>query len=174
MSRKEARALGLKKYNTGKPCKRGHVADRWTSTAACAECCAAAALKWQAANPGEVRYRDRKWTKNNQEKVRAWRKALPRHSLDKNRRRAGEWQKNNSGRVNARNAKRRALKSQATPPWANQSLIGAIYERAHDLGLHVDHVIPLRHKLVCGLDVPFNLPLVTGGAKKKKGNHFRV
>ena len=38
VTRKEAQARGLKAYYTGKPCPRGHVAERRVSNAVCAEC----------------------------------------------------------------------------------------------------------------------------------------
>jgi len=38
VSRCEARAAGLKRYFTGKPCKHGHVAERWTARGVCYEC----------------------------------------------------------------------------------------------------------------------------------------
>lgn len=38
MEKKEAKALGLKKYNTGRKCKRGHQSDRWTSSGMCCDC----------------------------------------------------------------------------------------------------------------------------------------
>lgn len=34
----EARRLGLKLYRTGKPCRRGHIADRYTCDQSCAQC----------------------------------------------------------------------------------------------------------------------------------------
>ena len=34
----EARAMGLKKYFTGRPCKRGHLAERYVSDPNCIEC----------------------------------------------------------------------------------------------------------------------------------------
>jgi len=37
ITRKEARAKGLKRYFTGKPCKHGHVAERFVS-GPCVEC----------------------------------------------------------------------------------------------------------------------------------------
>ncbi len=36
--RDEARARGLKRYSTGEPCKRGHVAERYVSSNECVEC----------------------------------------------------------------------------------------------------------------------------------------
>ena len=38
ISRSEAKALGLKEYYTGKPCKHGHIAERYVSTRQCVEC----------------------------------------------------------------------------------------------------------------------------------------
>lgn len=38
ISRKEARALGLKRYFTGKPCPKGHISERIVHHADCLEC----------------------------------------------------------------------------------------------------------------------------------------
>jgi len=38
ISRKEAKAQGLKHYFTGKPCKHGHIAQRLTSKGICMDC----------------------------------------------------------------------------------------------------------------------------------------
>jgi hypothetical protein len=38
MKRAEARKLGLKHYNTGKPCKHGHFADKITNSGQCMRC----------------------------------------------------------------------------------------------------------------------------------------
>jgi hypothetical protein len=38
ISRAEAKAKGLKRYFTGKPCKHGHVAERQVFNATCVEC----------------------------------------------------------------------------------------------------------------------------------------
>lgn len=38
ISRKEAKALGLKRYFTGMPCKNGHVAERYMQSSNCVEC----------------------------------------------------------------------------------------------------------------------------------------
>lgn len=46
--RKEAKALGLKRYSPGYPCVNGHISDRWASTGDCIAC-------------DNKRYRDRYW-----------------------------------------------------------------------------------------------------------------
>ncbi len=38
ISRQEAKERGLPRFFTGKPCKRGHVAERWTSNTICVLC----------------------------------------------------------------------------------------------------------------------------------------
>jgi hypothetical protein len=37
-SQSKALLLGVPKYKTGKPCKHGHVGERWTLTGGCCQC----------------------------------------------------------------------------------------------------------------------------------------
>lgn len=55
VTRRTARAAGVKRYFTGKPCKYGHVAERFTSTGNCIACEGAPARKsykkdWESEN----------------------------------------------------------------------------------------------------------------------------
>jgi hypothetical protein len=54
-----------KKYFTGKPCKRGHVAERLVSTRGCVECQREAMRAWVAANPDKHRANGRAWKRRN-------------------------------------------------------------------------------------------------------------
>ena len=38
VSRAEAKEQGLKRYFTGKPCKRGHICESWVCDRACTDC----------------------------------------------------------------------------------------------------------------------------------------
>lgn len=66
----------------------------------------------------------------------------------------------------------------ATPAWADSAAIRAIYKTARDATFragiphHVDHVIPLRHDLVCGLHVETNLAVITSSANQRKSNNW--
>lgn len=74
------------------------------------------------------------------------------------------------------NARRRARKYQATPQWANKFFIQEIYDlaqrRSKMLGFkwHVDHIVPLKSELVCGLHVENNLQVIPGVLNISKFN----
>jgi len=55
ISRDEARALGLKRYFTGKPCKHGHVAERHVASRKCRECHRERTRRYRAADPERAR-----------------------------------------------------------------------------------------------------------------------
>ena len=72
--------------------------------------------------------------------------------------------------------KLKTIKKQATPLWANGKEISSIYWQAHLLrtkemkDVHVDHIVPLRSKYVCGLHVQNNLRIVEAVENRKKSN----
>lgn len=105
---------------------------------------------------------------------------------DKNHRtkanaRLKKWKKNNPEKVVADTALRRARKMKATPSWLTveqKDAISAFYDHAHDCKVtsgqqyHVDHIVPLKGKNVCGLHVPWNLQVLPDDVNMKKNNQF--
>jgi hypothetical protein len=87
-----------------------------------------------------------------------------------------EYYRANPHLKNVNTAKRRAQKLQATPPWADTAAIKAIYEQASFMSKvlgekqHVDHIIPLQGKKVCGLHVAANLQILSATDNLKKSN----
>lgn len=75
---------------------------------------------------------------------------------------------------------RQTRKQQATPLWADLEVIKDFYKEASNLSKHtgtkwhVDHQIPLKHPLVCGLHNEFNLRVITCDENQSKGNRFEV
>ena len=67
-------------------------------------------------------------------------------------------------------AKRRAAKLQSTPKWANLDKIKNIYDNC-PIGYHVDHIIPLQGKYICGLHVENNLQYLTASENASKKNY---
>ena len=66
-------------------------------------------------------------------------------------------------------AKRRAKKLNATPPWVDMAEIKKIYDNCPP-GYHVDHIIPLNHPLISGLHVPWNLQYLPALENIRKNN----
>ena len=67
----------------------------------------------------------------------------------------------------------------ATPPWITEEQIAemaAIYEAANnadsDNPQHVDHIVPLKNPLVCGLHVPWNLQILPEKENLHKSNKW--
>jgi len=61
----------------------------------------------------------------------------------------------------------------ATPKWANIEKIKFIYMNCPK-GMHVDHIIPINNRLVCGLHVETNLQYLTAFENLSKGNKFNI
>lgn len=75
---------------------------------------------------------------------------------------------------NAYRSSRRSYLRTATPPWADKAKIRRIYELCAKITLetgvehHVDHIVPLRGKKVCGLHTHENLQVLPGAHNRKK------
>jgi hypothetical protein len=108
------------------------------------------------------------------------RKASRKVWLDANRdevrRKAREYAKTNPDVLNRNTRARVARKLQATPAWANKFFIDEAYalaklrEKVCGGKWHVDHIVPLRSKLVCGLHVEHNLRVVRAEENWAKNN----
>jgi 5-methylcytosine-specific restriction endonuclease McrA len=75
---------------------------------------------------------------------------------------------------------RKALHKKITPSWANLDAIRQVYIESKLLttttGIPhvVDHIIPRKHPLVCGLHNEFNLQILTRKDNSKKSNRFVI
>lgn len=64
----------------------------------------------------------------------------------------------------------------ATPRWVDRSALREIYESRDEITgrtgeeHHVDHIVPIRHPLVCGLHVPWNLQVIPANENIRKQN----
>jgi len=76
-------------------------------------------------------------------------------------------------KLNYYQSKRRLIMKTQCPKWANLEKIKQIYLNC-PIGYHVDHIIPLNNKNVCGLHVEYNLQYLTAKENIKKSNKFDV
>lgn len=81
---------------------------------------------------------------------------------------------------NARSLLRQKYIRQATPVWADRKAIEQIYERAQVMSerdgvqYHVDHIVPLRGRLVCGFHIAENLQIIPARKNLMKSNSVGV
>ena len=91
------------------------------------------------------------------------------------------WSKTNRGTANAISKNYKLKKINATPAWLSESQLLHIkckYQLAAMLNIHgveawhVDHIVPIRGKDVCGLHVPWNLRVIPAKENMTKGNRI--
>jgi hypothetical protein len=112
----------------------------------------------------------------NKEKILPFKQAWKERNREQVREANRTYQKAAKSLINARTAKRRALKKNATPAWADAGKMKEFYFAADFLGMvtgewyHVDHIVPLQSKLVRGLHCEENFQVLPGIENWKKGN----
>jgi hypothetical protein len=157
ITRQEAKQRSISKYFTGQPCKRGHIAERFSSSALCVDCASihnrkaykrrganhitlvrSRTIKQEQLNPGFQATRMMKWRKTNRSK---W---LADRTFQENKRR------------------------NKIPRWANKNKIKELYlqcavlNETSEIKYEVHHIIPLVEcSDVCGLHCEDNLIIVT-------------
>lgn len=127
-------------------------------------------LAYREANPEKVHAANAAWQKSSRGKLIL--------NTDKYRAHKEKWRIANLDVHSAREGRRRAAKVQATPAWANDFILKEAYHLAKLRSLvfgfkwHVDHIVPLKSKIVCGLHCEANLRVIPGAANIAKGNRY--
>lgn len=126
--------------------------------------------KYSEAHRTESRKKALEWYYKNIEKAKKANKAY-----------AYLWVRANKDKNCAKANKYRASKLKATPPWLTKEDLKQIsieYSLAQWTSevmkseYHVDHIVPLKGKQVCGLHVPWNLQVIPALVNKQKGNRL--
>lgn len=159
------------------------------------------AAKWRANNRDHVRMKLSEWKAANPEKVAAHReteKGKGPKNPEKRKAYLKEWQVNNRDKVVAKSrrwqqrhpekavaavTKRRIAKRQANASWdleLTNFVTNEAYElirlrrKATGIDWHVDHILPLAGKEVCGLHVWNNLQVIPAVINLRKSNRLEV
>lgn len=168
-ARAMAKATGLTRYYTGKPCRYGHTTERLVRNGACVECSKIHQSKCYAKDPSRRKRYRKAWEERNREFVAA----------KKRDQRKAHYRRNKATYRAAATARKLHIK-RATPVWADLSAIKEVYIVAARLTeqtgiLHdVDHIIPLRGKLVWGLHIAENLQPMVASENRSKSNRFSI
>jgi hypothetical protein len=125
----------------------------------------------------------RRWNEENSEKNKEAKRLWYLKNSDRQRALHRKWSRENPDQVSANSADRRAAKAARTPPWLTsrqcteiQSYYALAAARSKELGrkMHVDHIVPLKGKLVSGLHVPWNLQVIPAEENLSKGNRLNL
>lgn len=137
---------------------------------------------WYQDNKEQAKKTSVEWALKNPEKYRAtlaksskkWRENHP----DRMRASKQNWGKNNPDVCREYGRRRYASKANAIPGWANRDAILLIYEQARKMEMatgvkhHVDHAVPLRSQIVCGLHCEHNLQVMEATKNMSKHNRY--
>lgn len=155
------------KTHHGLPCRRCGGTLRYNKKpAACVPCTIASVRRWQAKNRAKMYEATKRWSDGNP-------KAIAKVKA--------RWRAGNRAQLQAAKALRKASLLQRTPKWLtsdDRAEMRAIYRfalrmrRMTGRSWHVDHIVPLRGKDVCGLHVPWNLRVIPARMNLQKGNRF--
>lgn len=197
--REKAIAAGASRYFTGKPCLRGHLSERFVRNYECVACKVLADAAYQKANSAKLSLAAKRWKEKQDPAVlKEYASRYYRRHKEKCHAASNKWTRENVYRVKAAIAanaearrasakkykkanphvstasfnRRRARLLRAIPPWADHHEIKRIYEEAATAGMHVDHIVPLLGKNVCGLHVQNNLRPLMPVENMKKGNRL--
>lgn len=121
-----------------------------------------AKMAWKRRNPDFVREDGNRYQRENPAKRNA------NHS---------RWCRKNPAKVNAYSKKRKAAKRRATVPWSIDFFVQEAYDLARRRTIatgcrwEVDHIVPLRSKLVCGLHAHTNVRVIPAAENYAKRNY---
>lgn len=185
ITRKEAILLNFKYYFTGIPCKYGHIDKKSVSKSYCNSCLNQSIKKWQANNRDKVNNIIKKYKNTEKGKLKIKERNLKNKEINKLKRKEYKlrnkekikiynhnYNKDNKQLVNFKTQRYRARKKKALPKWADIVKIKKIYLNCPE-GYEVDHIIPIKGKLICGLHVHNNLQYLIASENRSKGNNFQ-
>jgi hypothetical protein len=134
--------------------------------------------EWRLKKKDQVKEYQKGWRTENRSHKSEYAKKYWEKNSGSQRERHKFWIKSNREKVNIYARSKKARKLKAIPKWADRKAINEVYRRARELekqdGIkrHVDHIIPLQGRNVCGLHVENNLRIITATENLKK--HIRL
>lgn len=149
----------------------------------CKECVRQYDAAHRLANKDRLQEFDRKRYAENSERKKEMARAYYRSNAERIRaydkaRKPGRYRAARAAYASYGAARRASIES-ATPCWADAARIKEIYEfaqefREHGFDVHVDHIVPLKAKIACGLHVAENLRVCLASVNLQKWNSYEL
>jgi hypothetical protein len=164
-----------------KICSKCKVNAKKEAQSYCVDCISTYQKERYLAKKEEIIKKQKEYISKNKNSILLKNKIYKSKNADKCKQLTKDWKRNNFHKVLSFNAKRRANLRNAIPTWLSDNDIWMI-EQAYDIAQkrnqvfsfkwHVDHVIPLKGKTVCGLHTPYNLQVIPAKDNLIKANDF--
>ena len=142
----------------------------------CKACLSARAVAWAKAHPDKRAEHRKRWRDNNLELAREIEKRSYEDNREQRLQSKREYAAANRPRYVHYTQKRKIAQGRATPNWADHAAIIQIYEQCaaatKETGVmhHVDHIVPLQGRDVCGFHVQNNLQILPADVNRRKAN----
>jgi len=142
----------------------------------CKDCTKSYLKSYYQKNKESMDARSKEYVAKHREKVAKYKKDYDQENKESLNKQKRKWASKNRGYYNYKSNERRCNKLSATPPWSDLNRIKTIYTTCQNITKvtgkehHVDHIIPLKGKDICGLHVWWNLRIVPAKINLSKGN----
>ncbi len=153
VTRADAKAQGLKRYFTGRPCKHGHIAERAVVNSNCFDCHVELDRTIRKRTPNKLRERVRRWREKHPAKARAAKLLWNKRNPKKVREHIRQWNKNNPDKVRAHHHRRRARRRNAGGTFTagdiaeirklQRNRCARCEQSLKRKKVHIDHITPL-------------------------------
>lgn len=128
--------------------------------------------KWRDKNKEKISTYKKNYVKNNKDKIKTKDKEYRSRTEVKKARRLYErkYYQENRNKLIAYSCAYDSRVRASRPSWQSQKEINNYYKKAKENGLEVDHIVPIKSDLVCGLHCIDNFQLLTRSENASKGN----
>lgn len=163
----------------GNKCLKCSTYEKYTVSKSCVQCTYNRAKKRDAENVQQRRERWKRYAKRYPAKLRYYDSIRCVRDAEKRKIAAKRYYSKNPEKILAYNAVRKYRVKLASPKWLSKEqkqqmrdiyIEAKLLTKNTEIPHHVDHIVPLKGKLVCGLHVPWNLQILTAEQNLRKRN----
>lgn len=134
--------------------------------------------QYRIKNREKLRLKNRVYTEKNIDKIREKNRRYVTNNPEKVKKSKKDWADRNPHKLAERRVRRRVSEKLSIPSWSESEKIKIVYQKAKwlesitGLKYHVDHLIPIQGKDVCGLHVWANLQILEASLNCSKQDTY--